>query len=113
MNPETNLQIACVKWFRLQHSSKVLFMITNDNAKTARQGALDKARGLLKGMPDVMIAEPTAQYAGLFIEFKAGKGKLSDAQAIMGLNLQASGYSVKAVRSIDEFIEVVNEYLNS
>jgi hypothetical protein len=88
-------------------------MITNDGAKTAQQGALDKARGLLAGMPDIMICKAASGYHGLYVEFKTDNGRLSDAQVARALELTMEGYKVATIRHIDGFIELIINYLNN
>ena len=115
MKPETTLQISCVKWFRLQFPKLVLFMITNDGKKTPQQGALDKARGLLAGMPDLMLSVARGGYNGLYIELKrkGPKGRPSDEQIEMNLKLTEQGYLCVYIRDINGFIELVINYLNN
>jgi len=112
MHTETALQIACVEWFRYQYPQYVIYMNCNDGLKTKRQGQLDKARGLGPGIPDLFIAQSSKGYHGLYIELKTSKGQLTEKQVDMAIRLTEAGYLVVTARSIDRFMDIVNEYLN-
>jgi len=112
-SPEHDLQVACVKWFRLAYAHKIIFAIPNGGKRNIGTAMKLRAEGVLAGTPDLFIPEANNGYHGLFIEMKAGKGTLSDNQKVIIPMLIEKGYQVEVVRSAEEFIEVVNSYLKN
>lgn len=108
---EDNLQIACVKWFRLQYPNILVHHSPNGGRRDAREGARFKAMGTLAGFPDLFIPYPNKFFNGLFIELKSDKGVLSDNQKEVLSYLSGQNYICYVCRNIDNFIEVVNNYL--
>jgi VRR-NUC domain len=109
---ESTLQQSCVTWFRYSFPkySLLLFAIPNGGARTLRTGAILKREGVIPGIPDLFLAVPKLHYGGLWIEMKAGKGKLSPLQKDMIKRLEIN-YKVAVCYSVDEFMNVVNDYL--
>lgn len=62
-------------------------------------GRFRKARGVRKGLPDVMVLH---QGRALFLELKAEKGTLSESQRECHKALNYAGASVFVVRSIED-----------
>ena len=110
-NLEHKLQVACVRWFRLQYPDKILFAIPNGGKRNIITARFLKDEGVLAGVPDLFLAEPSGGYAGLFIEMKVGRNTLTNRQKIIIRQLKKAGYKVDVVRSLDQFIDVVNSYL--
>jgi len=110
---EARLQAEAVAWFRRRYNrlGPLMFMIKNDGRKSARAGALDTALGLTPGTPDVMLAVPSKGKSGLFLEFKTKTGKLSAAQVLQLDRLNAQGYEVAVVRSLEIFKDIIKNYL--
>jgi hypothetical protein len=71
-----------------------------------------KLLGVKSGVPDVCILEPNKDYKGLFIELKVGYNKPSENQKKWIENLEKRGYKTLISYSLDEVIDVVNDYLN-
>ena len=114
----SRLQSACVKWFRYQYKEYEyrLIKINNDlplNNKELRIKLYNrfKAEGLLEGAPDLFLAVGNYLYNGLFIEFKYGNDRLRKKQVDVIRSLEAGNYRCVIVRSLDEFIEQINEYM--
>lgn len=110
-NLESNLQIACVKWFRLQHRNALLFSIPNGGNRSVITASILKAEGQKAGLPDIMIAVACGGYHGLFIEMKSAKGRLSDNQKAIIPQLETAGYKVAVCSSFEQFQQSVKEYL--
>lgn len=115
---EDNLQKACVTWFRLQYPDIVIFAIPNGGKRNAIEASKLKATGVLPGVADLFVMkykvadEPwDSFYHGLFIELKAGENKQTQAQIEFEAKAKHSSYAYHVCRSIDEFMKVVNEYL--
>lgn len=111
---EHRLQCACVRWFRLaytQHHHN-LFAVPNGGYRTPATAAKIKAEGALPGVSDLILLIARGGYHGLLIEMKTDKGRQSEAQREWQRLIEADGYKYVVVRSIEEFIKVVNDYLN-
>ena len=114
----SRLQKACVKWFRYQHSDikDLLFSIpngiplANQNIRTKIYNKL-KEEGLQPGVPDLFLAVCNSIYNGMFIEIKSKRDHLRKKQVDMIRALEQQNYKCVVVRSVDEFIEIVDEYL--
>jgi rhodanese-related sulfurtransferase len=110
MNQESNLQIACVNWFRLAHPNKLIYAIPNGGQRSAITAMFLKREGVVSGSPDLHIPIPSNGFASLYIEMKTPKGKLSDNQIEMGIKLVEFGNKVVVCRSIEQFIDEVEKY---
>lgn len=111
---EHRLQCACVRWFRLaypQHHHN-LFAVPNGGYRTPATAAKIKAEGALPGVSDLILLIARGGYHGLLIEMKTDKGRQSEAQREWQRKIEADGYKYVVVRNIEEFIKVVNDYLN-
>lgn len=100
---ESKLQAACVKWFRLQYPDTLIFAIPNGGARNAITGAILKREGVIPGVPDLFVAETNKEYAGLFIEMKSEKGRLTESQKEIHKQLYIAGYCVEVCHSFEEF----------
>lgn len=111
---EHNLQTACVNWFRWQYPtfSKMLIAVPNGGRRDAITGAMLKAEGVLAGVADLILLIPNRRYHSLLIELKTKSGTQSKAQKEWQQEVERLGYSKYIlVRSIDEFINNINDYL--
>lgn len=108
---ESNLQISCVKWFKLQYPNTIIAAIPNGGKRNAITASILKQEGVLAGMPDLMICCAKNGYNGLFIEMKFGKNKLSSNQVEIIEKLRQENYKVEVCYTFDEFVKVCNEYL--
>lgn len=108
---EHNLQVACVRWFRLQYPHHIIFAIPNGGQRNVVVAAKMKAEGVLAGVPDLFIPHPTKIYHGLFIEMKNGKhGRLSESQRQMLELLKRQGFACVVARDFDDFRDKVDRY---
>lgn len=108
---ESNLQQACVKWFRLQYPNLIIFAIPNGGSRNVIEAARLKREGVLAGVADLMVLKPNKQYYGLLIEMKIGKGRQSENQILFEMYCVHHYYKYSIARSIDEFINIVENYL--
>lgn len=122
---ETQIQIAILDWARWhenQHPAlRNLIHIPNQGKRSWRQGKEFKAMGLKKGFPDLFLfhpldgkLDPAWSYPvayGLAIEVKSEKGKLSLEQLYWKKLLTDAGYWWREIRSVDEGIAFLKEYL--
>ena len=104
--PEQHLQRMCVKWFNYQYPQQhgQLFMC-HQNGKNAVEQAILKSIGLVPGVSDLIYLTPSG---AIFIEMKTDKGRQSDAQKQWQQKVEALGYAYHIVRSVDEFINLIN-----
>lgn len=119
---ESTIQKSCVKWFRRYWhlSAPFLFSIPNGASIAGKVGksgfpvmaSILKGEGMTAGIPDLFLALPRCQCHGLFIEMKTPVGKLEPEQREYLELLALQGYAVALCRSLDEFQDVVNSYMN-
>jgi hypothetical protein len=118
---EDQIQAACVKWFRYQYPDVVIFAIPNGGLRGAREAARMKGTGTLAGVADLFVMKSAWKRVdmydswlchGLFIEMKACKNGLTEAQQTFRIEAMNAGYGHVVCRSVDEFMQVVNEYLS-
>ena len=117
-NEHSRLQAACIKYFRYQFSEykDLLFSIpngiplANQNIRTKIYNKL-KEEGLQPGVPDLFLAVGNSIYNGMFIEIKSKTDRLRKKQVDMICALEQQNYKCVVVRSVDEFIEIIDEYL--
>jgi hypothetical protein len=110
---ESQIQRACVTWFRLQYRNiaNLLFAIPNGGARNAREAAIMKGEGVTAGISDMILLFPSHEYSALCIEFKTEKGKQSAAQKEWGKLVEMNGCKYIICRSFDDFCEQIKEYL--
>ena len=112
-NHESQLQIDCVKWFRMQYRqySGCFFSVPNGGQRNKITAQILKAEGAMSGVSDLILLVPNEHYNGLCIEMKYGKGAQSDNQKDFEKNVTHWGYKYVVCRTIEEFIKEVNTYL--
>lgn len=110
---ESNLQKACVRWFRLQYPklASLLFAVPNGGARNAVTGAILKAEGVTKGVADLLLLVPTKHHHALCVEMKTPKGRQSQAQKDWQKAVTDQGYSYIVCHSAEEFIREITRYL--
>lgn len=124
-SPEHDLQVECVKYYRWKYPKGMLYANTNggyrgDPTKMVN-GYMNQAQavgrrlveeGQLHGIPDLTIPVHKAQYGACYLEMKNGKtGRLSEHQKKRIAELRELGNKVYVCRSIDDFMEAVDEYM--
>lgn len=110
---ESQIQISMVRWFRYAypHLALNLFHIPNGRMRTAREGKILKAEGVVSGVADLALMV-TRNCPGLFIEVKTEKGRQSASQKLWQKQIEKQGYKYVILRSLDEFIIEIENYLN-
>ncbi len=111
---EDNLQIACVRWFSCQHPNleRLLHHSPNGGFRNAREAGRFKAMGTRAGFPDLVLMLPRGGFGSLCIEMKSPTGTLSTAQKEWQRQAEYAGNKYTVCRSIDEFTQIINRYLN-
>lgn len=112
---ESDLQIACVRWFRAQYPSlaPLLFAVPNGGLRSASTARILKAEGVTAGVADLILLAPRGEFASLCIEMKAGKGgQQSTLQKSWQRVAEAAGNRYVIARSLDDFIALIRDYLS-
>ena len=114
---EDRLQITCRVWFDLQHKDLSILLHHSPNegllVKRASDGAKRKAMGVRAGFPDFIFLKSNRFYPYLAIELKTQKGKQSEHQIAYQKAIEANGGKYVVVRSLEEFMSEINEYLKN
>lgn len=110
---EEQLQIACVRWFNLQYPEYALLLHHSPNGgyKTEFEGMAFKRMGTRAGFPDLILLLPRGTRPFLCIEFKSGKGRQTAYQQAYQQAVESVGARYEVVRTAEDFIKVINEYL--
>ncbi len=125
---ESRNQRELIKWWAfacrgLGVPEILLFSVPNGGWRSPITGAILKAEGARKGVPDLFLAwgrgvnsaEMDAiggvTHLGLFIEMKAPSGHLSPEQEVYHQHLRAAGYRAEVCRSWQEAKAVIENYL--
>lgn len=124
---ESALQIACVKWFRLQYPAfwHLFFHPKNEAESSGKKIAINAAAGVVPGVPDLILALPSFReenigdlsphkvfYHALGIELKYGHTNQQSAhQKEFQAYWDAAGYKYVLCRSLEEVMQQVNDYM--
>lgn len=110
-------------WTRYSLSPLVLFSIPNGSNGDAKRGSILKAEGLRRGAPDLFLSIPrewrpsktectaARDEHGCYLELKTPTGRIAPEQESFHQILRRSGYRVVIVRSFDEGVAAINNYL--
>lgn len=112
---EGGIQATLMEWAMLMENRwpelRLLFHVPNGGTRGKAEAGRLKAQGVKAGVPDLMLPVAKGGYHGLFIEMKAGKGTLSEAQKEWLTELQLQGYAAKCCRGLDEAIRTITRYM--
>lgn len=112
---EHDIQVACVRWFRLSYPSlaHALFAVPNGGRRDKTTGAMLKAEGALRGVADLILLHPSGKFGALLIEMKTPDGRQSAEQRNWQECITKNGdYKYIVCHGIDEFIEHIKKYIN-
>ena len=98
---EESIQVACVKWFRLQYPNLVIFAVPNGGSRNLYEAKNMKESGTLAGVADLVIVGNGGKV--LFVEMKAGRNKQEDNQILFQKNVERLGHKYVVCRSIEGF----------
>lgn len=116
---ESNLQIACVRWFRYEypHLAKMLFAVPNGGARNAITGAILKAEGVVAGVADLILLCPSVngKYHSLCIEMKTTSkaSKQRETQKEWQNVAELNGNKYVICRNFEEFRNAVICHLSA
>lgn len=116
---ESKIQIEVFDWIRANVSSYPALKVIHHYPSSffgVNYGVVMwlKKLGWIKGIPDIFIPIARNEYAGLYIEMKTAKGKLSPEQKefFETINLYSdTPYKTEVCRRSDEAIRTIKEYL--
>nr|DAO69060.1 MAG TPA: Nuclease [Caudoviricetes sp.] len=110
---EDDLQMQCVRWFRLQYPqlARLLHHSPNGGRRDAREGARFKHMGTQAGFPDLILLVASQGYHALLLELKTRTGRQQDSQKEYQQLAEAQGYRYVVIRSLDAFMDEVNTYI--
>lgn len=113
-NLEHTLQSRCVRWFRLTHRDMVhnLFAVPNGGYRTKTTAALMKEEGQLSGVADLILLKRKGSCGALLLEAKVKGNCQSQTQLEWQKRIEADGYQYRIFHSLEEFSQIVNDYLN-
>lgn len=72
-----------------------------------------KAEGVQAGVPDLCLPVPKGIHAGLYIEMKANKGRLSPEQKAWCERLMVYGHRVEVCYGWQQATQVIEDYLST
>lgn len=112
---ESELQRACVRWFRYRYPrhAAMLIAVPNGAPTTEQQRAILKAEGMLAGVADLLLLVPAQGYSMLAIEMKTDKGRQSPAQQEWQREAERHGIRYEVVRSFDDFNYLIEPYIRA
>lgn len=124
---ESEIQQACVRWFRYQYPHYALMLVAIPNAgKRTRKmintsygskvvcvgGKRAKNEGMVAGAADAILLVQKGECGCLCIEFKTEEGRQSPEQKRWQAATEQAGNKYCVVRGIEEFMKVINDYIN-
>lgn len=114
-NYESDLQMLCIQWFRYSYPKyrMLLFSIPNGGKRNLSTAIRMKREGVISGVSDLFLSIPRHGFHGFYIEMKYGKNKLSENQEAFFQEARMHGYKCELINSLDNFIDQINNYLNS
>ena len=103
---EESIQVACVKWFRLQYPNLVIFAVPNGGSRNLYEAKNMKESGTLAGVADLVIVGNGGKV--LFVEMKAGKNKQEDSQVLFQKKVEKLGHKYIICRSKEQFMKEID-----
>jgi hypothetical protein len=97
---EAKVQKEIVDYIRTVAPQCMVFAIPNGSQRTATGRPANAVVGFTAGAPDLVVVVPGGRV--LWLEVKAEKGRVSDAQLKFHLDLQARSHDIAVVRSLDD-----------
>jgi hypothetical protein len=112
---EHRIQAGLFKWAKLAAAHHpelaLLFAIPNGGARDPITGAMLKAEGVKRGVPDLFLPTAVGTYHGLFLEMKTASGRLSPEQHQWQHGLIEQGYACVTAHSLEQAIDTLTRYL--
>lgn len=90
-----------------------IYAIPNGGDRDIRVASRLKAEGVKPGVLDVFVSHPSGTLPGMYIEFKAGKNKLTQEQAAFADRQMKAGYPVIIARDSLNAFQAVKKYFDN
>jgi len=112
---ESSIQQSFIEWVSFQYPKvrKVTFSIPNSGKRTFSYAQRLKREGMTKGAPDLIMCVSNGLHHGMIIEFKKPGGRLTINQDEMLRNLEFNNYKTCVCYSLEEAMDVTNQYLRA
>lgn len=114
---EHNIQCACVRWFAYQYNEfrGLLFAVPNGGGRGKAQAGKLKAEGVVAGVSDLIFLLPRQGYHALCIEMKTEEksSRQQPTQKTWQEAVEKQGYKYVVCRSFDQFVEIIEGYVNA
>ena len=106
-----------ILWTHIANERKTDIKTNSKGVSYSASGARLKAKGVKRGVPDILIFEPSVyvgfekHYVGFAIELKVGKNSTSSDQKVWIGRLATKGWKCLVSKSLDEVIFEVDFYI--
>ena len=112
-SPESDTQARFFAWLIKNYPELrcLCFAVPNGGARHVLEAMNLKKAGLTPGIPDVYCAISKGEFHGLFLEFKAGRNKLTDAQKMMFDRFSGAGYKCEVCYSFEDAVKIFVNYV--
>ena len=110
---ESRLQIACVRWFRMQYPQfkLMLFSVPNGGKRTLMEAIIMKNEGVVAGVSDLISLVGRKGFNSLCIEMK-NKTSQTLNQKTWQINAEMNGNKYVVCKSFEDFRNEIESYLN-
>ena len=99
-------------WFHPANERRTAIATDSRGRRYSPEGRKLQAKGVKKGVPDVMVMNQRKGYNGLAIELKAKRNKPTEDQLIYLGKLRGIGWFVYVSNSLDETLDLIEWYFN-
>jgi len=112
-SPESDIQARFFAWLLKNYPELRLncFAIANGGSRNILEAINLKRTGVTAGVPDVFCSIARGSWYGLFLEFKAGRNKLTEAQKMMFDKFSKAGYKCEVCYSFEDAVKVFVDYV--
>ena len=105
-------QVKLVQRVRAFYPDVIIAAIPNGGSRTDQERLRLYSEGVLAGMPDLCVMQPSRGFCGLFVEMKTQEGVVAAAQRDVARRLNAAGYLCLVARSCADGFKLIEEYLD-
>ena len=105
---ESEVQKACVRYFRLKYPNYIVLSVPNGGSRNALEAANLKREGALAGVSDLIVI---AERAVLFVEMKYGKNRQSEKQKQFQQAVERLGHTYVVCYGLQDFMLIIERWL--
>lgn len=115
-SPEMKIQASCVEylWNNYPETRSLFFHVPNEMDRpdaNAMLGARRKAEGVVNGVSDTILMLQRHGFGALCVEFKTADGRQREDQKKWQARVEEAGYKYVICRSLEQFKEIIKEYI--